>query len=209
MQLNKLLKILFVISLVLLIVTLNFKLLALNFNYYQKEFSKLNVYDKIPEADKFSLNLINYYKDKEELSNFFNEKEKLHLNDIKELIRKGNLLFYLSLILVILFLIYFIYTKNYKAIYSSFLISSLILIIFILVIFLTNFQDLFTKFHLLIFNNDLWLLNPETDNLINLFPLQFFYDIYIKAGVNILISAFILIILSLVIRFKSKQKIFK
>lgn len=206
MQLNKLLKILFVISLVLLIITLNIKLLALNFDFYKKEFSKLNVYEKIPDANKPALNLINYYKNKEELNNFFNDKEKLHLKDVKELIRKGNLLFYSSLVLSVLLLIYFIYTKNYKTIYSSFLISSLILIIFILVIFLTNFQDLFIKFHLLVFNNNLWQLNPDKDNLINLFPLQFFYDIYIKAGVNILILAFILIILSLIIKFRVNKR---
>ncbi|MEK6862595.1 MAG: TIGR01906 family membrane protein [Nanoarchaeota archaeon] len=211
MLLNKLLKIVLIISLVLLIITLNFKLLALNQNFYQEEFNKLNIYDKIPDADKNALNLINYIKDREQLNNFFNEKEKLHMKDVKNLIQKIFLLFYTSLILTILLLIYFIYTKNYKIILNSIFLSSLSTIIITLILFLSllNFNIAFTKFHLIIFSNNLWQLNSETDNLINLFPLEFFYDITKQIIINILISSFILIILTLIIKIKIKQKIFK
>ena len=40
----------------------------------------------------------------------------------------------------------------------------------------TDFSDLFIQFHLLSFSNDLWLLDPRTDNLIRLFPQEFFLD---------------------------------
>lgn len=211
MLLNKLLKTLFVISLILLIITLNFKLLALNQNFYQKEFNKLNIYNKIPDADKNTLNLINYIKDREPLNSFFNEKEKLHMKDVKDLIQEIFLLFYILLILTILLLIYLIYTKNYKIILNSIFLSSLLTIIIILILSLSliNFDVSFTKFHLMAFTNNLWQLNPETDNLINLFPLEFFYDITKQIIINILISSFILIILTLVIKIKIKQKIFK
>jgi len=204
-------KILFVISLILLIITLNFKLLALNQNFYQKEFDKLNIYNKIPEADKNALNLINYIKDREQLNSFFNEKERLHMKDVKGLIQEISLLFYISLILTILLLIYFIYAKNYKIILNSIFLSSLLTIIIILILSLSliNFDISFTKFHLIAFSNNLWQLNPETDNLINLFPLEFFYDITKQIIINILISSFILIILTLIIKIKIKQKIFK
>lgn len=209
MQLNKLLKILFVISLLLLIITLNFKLLIFNFNLYQKEFSKFNIYEKIPDAEKNALNLINYINNKESLNTFFNEKERLHLLDVKNLYQKLNLIFYLILIIVLIFLIYFVYTKNYKIIYESFLVSSLILIIIFVSLSLIDFSYLFEKFHILVFNNNLWQLNPNEDNLINLFPEQIQYDITKKIFINVLISAFILLILSLIMRFKSKQKIYK
>lgn len=209
MLLNKLLKILFVISLVLLITTLSFKLYSFNFDVYKKEFSKFNIYEKIPDADKNALNLINFMNDKEELNNFFNEKEKSHLNDVKDLYNNLNLIFYITLILTVLFLIYFIYTKNYKIIYSSFLISGIILMILILLFFILDFNYLFEKFHVIAFNNYLWQFNPNEDNLINLFPEQIQYNITKKIFTSMLISALVLVILALIIKFKSKQKIFK
>jgi integral membrane protein (TIGR01906 family) len=193
---NKILKTLFIISIILLIITLNFKLLALNFNFYQKEFFKLNVYEKIPDADKNALNLINYLNGKEQLNNFYNEKEKMHLQDVKDLLNKLSLLFYISLIFSLSFLIYFIYKREYKLIFNSFFIASLsvIIIIFISLLIFVNFDKFFIKFHEIFFSNDLWLLNPEKDNLINMFPLQFFYDITRKIFVNIFIVSSILII---------------
>ena len=209
---NKLLKFIFILTLILLITTLNFKLLALNFNFYQKEFSKLDIYEIIPKeiADKETLNLINYLNNKQELTTeFFNEREKLHLQDVKNLIQKTFLIFYIALILFIIMLIYFIYTKNYKIIYSSFLVSTLLLIIILVILSLINFNFLFTQFHLISFSNDYWQLNPETDNLINLFPLQFFQDIIKKIVINIIVTSFIFIIIALVIKFTIKQKVFK
>ncbi len=206
---NKILKSIFILTLILLIISLNFELLALNFEFYKKEFSKFNVYEKIPDADKHALNLINYFKDKEELSNFFNEKEKLHLKDVKNLFKKIFLIFYISLILTISLLIYFIYKKYYKTIWSSFFISTLILIIIILLFFIIDFNYLFTKFHIIMFNNYLWQLNPNEDNLINLFPEKLQYDIIRKIFINILISNILLLSLALIIKFKIKQKVFK
>ena len=37
-----------------------------------------------------------------------------------------------------------------------------------------DFDAFWTTFHKLAFRNDLWLLNPATDLMINLFPAQFF-----------------------------------
>ena len=199
---NKLFKILFVISLVLLIITLSFKLYIFNFDLYQKGFIKYNIYEKIPDADKNALNLINFMNNKEELNDFYNEDEKLHLQDVKELYKNLNLIFYITLILTILFLIYFIYNKNFKMIYSSFLISSLILFIIILMFFVFDFNYLFEKFHEIVFRNDLWQLNPDKDNLINLFPEQIQYNITKKIFANVLFLAIILLILGLIIRFK-------
>ena len=208
MLLNKLLKIIFIVSLILLIIISNFKLLALNFNFYKNEFSKLNVYEKIPDADKQALNLINYHNNKEELSNFFNDREKLHLQDVKNLFQKLSLIFYISLILSLILLIYFIYIKKYKIIYSSFLIAGILtfILIILFLISVSNFDKAFTQFHLILFSNNLWQLNPETDNLVNLFPLQFFYDITKQIIIDTLISLFILIILALIIKFKLNKR---
>lgn len=41
---------------------------------------------------------------------------------------------------------------------------------------LIDFNSLFYVFHLVAFRNDLWLLNPQTDLLIQLMPTPFFVD---------------------------------
>jgi integral membrane protein (TIGR01906 family) len=48
-----------------------------------------------------------------------------------------------------------------------------------------DFNSLFYRFHMLSFTNDLWLLDPRTDRLIQLFPIGFFFD----AAMRIALSA--------------------
>ncbi len=46
-----------------------------------------------------------------------------------------------------------------------------------------NFDKAFVTFHKIFFDNDLWILNPEIDMLINIVPQQFFIDISILIGI--------------------------
>lgn len=55
-----------------------------------------------------------------------------------------------------------------------------------------DFADLFVQFHLLSFSNDLWLLDPRTDNLIRLFPQAFFFDAALRIVVFTLAQALLL-----------------
>ena len=48
------------------------------------------------------------------------------------------------------------------------------LIAFIVMAALIDFNTFWTNFHLIFFRNDLWLLNPNTDRLILMVPLNFF-----------------------------------
>ncbi|MHB0868030.1 MAG: TIGR01906 family membrane protein [Chloroflexota bacterium] len=43
-----------------------------------------------------------------------------------------------------------------------------------------SFDDLFLQFHLISFDNDLWMLDPTRDNLIMMFPQGFWYDSAIR-----------------------------
>jgi len=58
-----------------------------------------------------------------------------------------------------------------------------------------DFNRAFTIFHELLFTNDLWLLNPETDIMIQMLPLDFFMGI----GLKIAIIYIVYLILSFVI----------
>lgn len=46
-----------------------------------------------------------------------------------------------------------------------------------------DFSAFWTRFHLLFFTNDLWLLDPATSRMINICPEQLFYDIVTRFGV--------------------------
>jgi len=101
--------------------------------------------------------------------NFFNEREIKHMNDVKRIFIWVKIISVLSLITFLIFL-----KPNGLPLV---LLYSLILIAIILFIFLFLPFDLsFTKFHEILFNNELWLLNPETDRLIVLLPERFFID---------------------------------
>ncbi len=49
---------------------------------------------------------------------------------------------------------------------------------------LFDFSRLFYLFHTVSFSNDLWLLDPRTDRLIQLFPSGFFFDAAIQIAVQ-------------------------
>ena len=53
-----------------------------------------------------------------------------------------------------------------------------------------DFEKYFIIFHHIFFNNDLWMLDPATDNLINIVPQGFFMDM--SKRIMIVFSAFIL-----------------
>jgi integral membrane protein (TIGR01906 family) len=47
-----------------------------------------------------------------------------------------------------------------------------------------DFDRLFLQFHFMSFSNDLWLLDPRRDRLIQLFPAGFFFDLAMRIGVQ-------------------------
>ena len=49
---------------------------------------------------------------------------------------------------------------------------------------LFDFSALFTQLHFLSFSNDLWMLDPRSDRLIQLFPLGFFFDAAVRIAVQ-------------------------
>jgi integral membrane protein (TIGR01906 family) len=58
------------------------------------------------------------------------------------------------------------------------------------------FGPLFTLFHRLGFRNDLWVLDPRTDYLIQLFPFGFWRDVTLIIGVAALVEAALLLVVA-------------
>ena len=101
-------KLLAVLFIALFVFFLNFRIYVYNLPFSEKELDKLGIYSKIPKqiAQDNVMNLVLYLKDGQELPDFFNEKEKKHMEDVKYLVNLAILLFYstfiMSLFLIIL-----------------------------------------------------------------------------------------------------------
>ena len=60
------------------------------------------------------------------------------------------------------------------------MISFIVVVAMLSAIISTNFTKYFILFHKIFFSNNLWILNPDTDRLINIVPEPFFIDTAIR-----------------------------
>jgi len=194
-----------------LIILGNFQYLVLNLGFYQNLYAKHGIYQSFGSrevVDQATVNLFGYFRDKNELDhNFFSTQATLHLADVKNLLEVESGLFYLSLATVVVISSIFVVNKQHKKLASSFLISSVITIIIVILLglgLLSVFDPLFIGFHKLLFNNQLWLF-PASDNLIRLFPQQFFVSFANNLATNILIISAVIALLSLFISRKTAK----
>lgn len=192
----------FLITLIpIIIILLSFRFVVFDESFYKNEFKIYNIYDKVENADSLLNNLLNYYKNKEKLNNF-NDKEQLHLKDVKSLIKNTFILLY-SLVIIAIMLIATQIKKDKHELKKILLYSGIIsisLTLILIILSLIDFSDLFTKFHLIFFRNNLWLLNPIEDKLIQLFPEQIFKDVIRKIFIYSLFLSITLIISSFFIK---------
>ena len=169
-----------------LILTISLFLLSFNTSFYKKEFSRYHVYEQFTEPQtkidqEFSY-VLSYLQGKTTTleTPFFNEKEKIHLNDVKELYTFARIILYISLFLFLLLSFFLFKNKQPLLFFQGITYGSIFLLLFFFILFifvLVNFEKTFTLFHKLLFTNDLWMLNPETDNLIKMLPLEIFQDL--------------------------------
>ncbi|MBT6995699.1 DUF1461 domain-containing protein [Candidatus Woesearchaeota archaeon] len=125
--------------------------------------------------------LNNFYYNNQELSEDYSNKEKTHMQDVKDLI---NTSITINALLFLTFLIK--KTTNYKKVGKYLIITSLFL--YVAAIF---FQQFFHNFHLLFFNNNNWLL-PSTSKLIQTYPLTYFRNIFLIINtIYLILGAFL------------------
>jgi integral membrane protein (TIGR01906 family) len=114
---------------------------------------------------------------------FFTDREKAHLADCRELFLKGIKVRVIACLLFAAFAV-FIYVHNGKqktpALLARGYLRSLgftaALAAVIAVLCAIDFTRAFTVFHHIFFDNDLWLLYPDRDNLINIMQEDVFSD---------------------------------
>lgn len=200
------------IVLILLIpITLTFiytLLFAFSKNYYLREFQiyKPEIELKIdPKYIRYAAQVIPEYlmrrRETLEISgfkNFFNEKEMIHMEDVKKIFT------YLIYLTISFSIVIFLLIKKHDL--PKIFIYSLIPIgVLILIVFLFSFDESFTIFHKIFFKNEYWLLDPEKDRLIVLFPIEFF----IRAFYRIIFFTILTLIFQFSIFYVKEKKIEK
>lgn len=184
--------------LMVIAISLTFLVISIEQNAYNKEFyikryKEYNIEQitgkDLEELTPITENLILYLKGGENnlLRPHFNEKEILHMEDVSKLFDLARTIKYIGIIVIILGFYYFWKSKNIILLAKTFLyglFSNHILLIIIGSLSYKDFNKYFTYFHLLFFANDLWILDPNTDLMIQMLPEEFF----IGMATNIMIS---------------------
>lgn len=169
------------------------EIVAYDMDYYKSQYDKHNISKNIEieesELLKSTEKLLDYIKGKRnnldfkveikrETVEFFSERDKLHMIDVKNLFQIGNILRNGLALLIGFIIVLLKFNKNLKIDTGKCLLFSSIIGImpFLILIILINidFNRYFTIFHEIFFSNDLWLLDPGTDRLVNIFPEEFF-----------------------------------
>ena len=119
-------------------------------------------------------------------TDFFNDKERAHMVDVRNLFVLNDRVLKGSLILLLAIFAFGKYGLGMRRILTDGLsISGIFMLVFVAAIGLLASQDfnaIFTKFHELFFTNSLWLLDPATDRMIVLLEEQFFLGMAIHIG---------------------------
>jgi integral membrane protein (TIGR01906 family) len=165
------------------------RLYEYNINKY--DISEITGLEKEELRDVFQ-HLIDFYNYKvgsaqievtrgEDTFTMFNEKELLHLEDIKNLLQLGYRvqLTLVALLVISGILLVALSKERWRLLLRALFWGSIITLslIFILVIWtVIDFNRLFWLFHEVSFANEFWLLNPNTDYLKMIFPDAFFFD---------------------------------
>ena len=135
---------------------------------------------------------------------FFNEREIAHMEDVRGLFLGAiKLRRALAVTAVICVVLMFLLGADVPRLLPRMIClgSAIFLVIAgaVVGLFATDFTRYFIKFHQIFFNNDLWILDPKTDLLINIVPEPFFYDTVMRFGAIYLGSILAIVILCLAV----------
>lgn len=176
--------------------------------YFQKEYAKYNVTEAVSMNMDDLLDVTDqmmaYLKGKRDNLHvpttmggvereFFNAREIAHMEDVRGLflggiaMRRGCIMI-MALCLILLFLLKTKFKNTFPraVLWGSglFLLGSAATAFIIS----TDFNRYFILFHKMFFHNDLWMLDPSTDMLINIVPEGFFSDTVFLIGSIFFIS---------------------
>jgi integral membrane protein (TIGR01906 family) len=187
--------ILFALALPVFLVTSAVRTVALSESFYMHEFEKNRTNQVVPLSDtdlrRVAEAFISYFQTRPGRLDpgvrigqapLFNEREIQHMVDVQALMRTVFLATWIALGILAAAAVAIVAAHPPTGVPSLLRaiagggVLTVAVILMIGLLSLLDFSQIFTLFHHMSFTNDLWLLDPRTDRLIQLFPLPFFYD---------------------------------
>ncbi|MFC2068271.1 TIGR01906 family membrane protein [Chloroflexota bacterium] len=191
---------LFILCLPILLITASIGWVVNNLWLYENGFEKYQISQKTglakEELNKAAKGLIGYFNSDEKYISLtvlregqpfelFNQREVVHLKDVKELIWFDYRMLLSTLIYILGYAGVNLFRRNWQRLTRVIFGGSVLTLTLMLILLLgalLDFEQLFWQFHLISFANDFWQLNPVTDYLIMLFPQGFWYDVSLFIG---------------------------
>ena len=196
------------------------------YRFYEREYKKYQVADSLnmtmdnimDVTDQMMAYLIG---NKAELSvitdvdgetqDFFNEQDRFHMGEVKDLFLGGLKIRNIMLVAVLLILILLAARKAdlIKLLPRAYFVTLGITGVITVVLgglFASDFDKYFRIFHEIFFDNGQWMFDPATDYMIRMLPEGFFYDFVFRIGGFFVGSLAVLGVVSAVCIFIEKRK---
>lgn len=208
------------ISLPFVLLMNDVEIATFDLGFYEKKYEEYNIPDVTGIEMKNLMNvtseMLDYLKGKREdlimfaevngkTEQVFEEREILHMIDVKALFSKGYIIRNIMMIALIISLGWLVVFQR-KVIGKALIITSLwpmALMSVLGILMYIDFNKYFTHFHKIFFTNDLWLLDPDTDILIQMLPLEFFSSMAYKILLFFVIELLLILIIGIILRRKS------
>lgn len=174
------------------------------YRFYEKEYEKYAVTESLGMNLNDVMEVTDYMMDyligrEEELSivtdvdgetqDFFNEQDRLHMADVRNLFLGGLKIRTFCAAAALLLIIGLIlgkadWKRQLPRAYLWALGILAVMIVLLAVAFSVDFTRCFTIFHEIFFTNDLWMFNPGEDYMIRMLPEGFFFDMVVRIGLT-------------------------
>lgn len=146
-----------------------------------------------------------------ETQDFFNEQDRFHMGEVKDLFLGGLKIRNIMLVAALLILILLAARKAdlIKLLPRAYFVTLGITGVITVVLgglFASDFDKYFRIFHEIFFDNDQWMFDPATDYMIRMLPEGFFYDFVFRIGGFFVGSLAVLGVVSAVCIFMEKHK---
>ena len=196
------------------------------YRFYEREYKKYQVADSLNMTMDNIMNVTDQMMayligNKAELSvitdvdgetqDFFNEQDRFHMGEVKNLFLGGLKIRNIMLVAVLLILILLAARKAdmIKLLPRAYFVTLGITGVITIVLgglFASDFDKYFRIFHEIFFDNDQWMFDPATDYMIRMLPEGFFYDFVFRIGGFFVGSLAVLGVVSAACIFMEKHK---
>jgi len=209
-SLARLATVLYIVALPVFLVSANVRFVASDSWFSKDGFRRHHVEEttrvSLPQLDDVADDITRYFEDDRTVlripvtingqeTSLFNERETDHMRDVKTLMRAVFRLNEVSLAVILLYVGAVVLwarerTPRDLARYSLFGLALGLLVVGTVGAFaVTGFDAAWTKFHEIAFRNDLWVLDPARDRLIQMFPEPFWEEMTYLVGALTLVEA--------------------